>query len=52
MRNGVAVGWTNEQRAEDQQVEGSLEHFTLQWGFAPWHVPQYTPVDDLLEQED
>ena len=47
MRDGVTVGRAENQRLEDQHVESSLHHLALNGGFAPWHIPQYTPVDDL-----
>ena len=49
VRDCVTVGRAKDQRPEDQHIESSLKHFTLQGGFAAWHVFQYTPVDGLLE---
>jgi hypothetical protein len=49
VRDGVTVGRAKDQRPENQQIESSLKHFTLQGRFAAWHVLQYTPVGDLLE---
>src|SRR5271170_5462148 len=47
VRDGVAMSRAKHQSLQDQHVERSLDHFTLQRGFAPWHGSQYTPVDDL-----
>jgi hypothetical protein len=36
--DGLSVGWTENQRPEDQHVQGALEHFRVQGRFASWHV--------------
>jgi hypothetical protein len=38
MRDGVTVGWAEDECLKDQHIEGSLQHLTLKRGFAPWHV--------------
>lgn len=47
MGDGLAVGWAEYKRAQDQHVQGPLDHFGLKWRFASWHS---SPVVDRLEQ--
>ncbi len=38
VRDRVTVGRAKDKRPEDQHIESSLEHLTLQGGLTPWHV--------------